>query len=378
MSGSAHHGTPDNRLAPAASSQVPELFERMARRLAIEEPLTPLDLDEIRVAGMRAAEEGLTAGEAVDLYLRTAAQLYGARPDGPPHHPTGHVLLEAVRAAVPVLVQSYQNAGRTMIRQEETARLEFVDDLLRGDADMASMVQRAEPFGLDLVAAHQVVLAAARTGAPLTLRDQALLTRAVMDQYGDRNVLVSTKANQLVAVVPATTDTDVDQPGRQLHDHLKRAEPRRSWRFAVGRPHAGAYGIARSYQEAREAMTLAERLHPADDTVPTRDLLIYRVLGRDRAALAELVETVLTPLTQARGGAGPLIDTLEAYFASGEVATATARRLHLSVRTVTYRLTKITTLTGYDATVPAQRLTLQAAVIGARLLPWPEAAHRGS
>ena len=105
--------------------------------------------------------------------------------------------------------------------------------------------------------------------------------------------------------------------------------------------------------------------------VQTRDLLIYRVLGRDRVALAELVQSVLTPLTMARGGAGPLVDTLEAYFESGEVATATARRLHVSVRTVTYRLAKIASLTGYDPTVPAQRLTLQASVVGARLLPWP-------
>jgi DNA-binding PucR family transcriptional regulator len=66
------------------------------------------------------------------------------------------------------------------------------------------------------------------------------------------------------------------------------------------------------------------------------------------------------------------VDTLEAYFNSGEVATATARRLHVSVRTVTYRLGKVADLTGYDPTIPSQRLTLQASVVGARMLPWPE------
>lgn len=138
----------------------------------------------------------------------------------------------------------------------------------------------------------------------------------------------------------------------------------------MGRPYPGAYGVARSYEQAREGITLAERLHPDRDMVQTRDLLIYRVLGRDRAALADLVETVLSPLTQARGGAGPLVDTLEAYFDSGDVATKAARQLHVSVRTVTYRLAKIADLRGYDATIPAQRLTLQACVVGARLLPW--------
>lgn len=44
---------------------------------------------------------------------------------------------------------------------------------------------------------------------------------------------------------------------------------------------------------------------------------------------------------------------------------------HVSVRTVTYRLAKIASLTGYDPTIPAQRLTLHASVVGARMLPWP-------
>jgi hypothetical protein len=53
-------------------------------------------------------------------------------------------------------------------------------------------------------------------------------------------------------------------------------------------------------------------------------LQVYRVLLRDRAAIAELVDGVLRPLEQARGGPAPLLDTLEAYFASGGVAAETA------------------------------------------------------
>lgn len=52
-------------------------------------------------------------------------------------------------------------------------------------------------------------------------------------------------------------------------------------------------------------------------------------------ALTDLVDSVLTPLTRARGGAEPFLDTLEGYFAAGDVAVVTARQLHLSVRTVT-------------------------------------------
>jgi DNA-binding PucR family transcriptional regulator len=138
--------------------------------------------------------------------------------------------------------------------------------------------------------------------------------------------------------------------------------------------------VARSYEEAREALELAGRLGLDDPVVESASLLVYRVLLRDRAAIADLVEGVLAPLERARGGAGPLLDTLAAYFASGGVATEAARRLHVGVRTVTYRLGRIRELTGYSATDPAHRFTLETAVLGARLLGWPigRQVHAGS
>jgi DNA-binding PucR family transcriptional regulator len=116
------------------------------------------------------------------------------------------------------------------------------------------------------------------------------------------------------------------------------------------------------------------RLNVDNDIVETKDLLTYRVLSRDQPALVDLVYSVLSPLAQARGGAAPLVDTLAAYFDCGCVATATASRLHLSVRAVTYRLDRVRTLTGLDPLDPAHRFTLHAATLGAKLLGWPKIA----
>ncbi|WP_148570717.1 PucR family transcriptional regulator [Nocardioides caldifontis] len=356
------------RQADDVAALISDLVDRATRGTGVN---TSEHVAMVHAAGVRAAEVGLSAGEAVELYLSVVLD---ARGDADAW--SGEALLAALRDAIPVLVQAHQSAGQTMVRQQAVARVEFIDDLLRGDADIASLVQRAEPFGLDLSASHQVVLATPTAARLVEDRDQNSFNRTVLERYGDRGVLVTTKANHLVAVLPVRAGRDVDEPARELQENLRRTEPRRSWRFAVGRPYAGPYGVARSYQQAREAIVLAERLHPEDDMVPTRDLLIYRVLGRDRAALADLVETVLTPLTRARGGPEPLIDTLETYFATREVATETARRLHVSVRTVTYRLARITQLTEYDPSVPTQRLTLQAAIVGARLLPWPASEQK--
>jgi DNA-binding PucR family transcriptional regulator len=127
----------------------------------------------------------------------------------------------------------------------------------------------------------------------------------------------------------------------------------------------------RSYDEAADALDVAQRLGLSDEVVSAADLLIYQVLLRDRAAITDLVQTLLTPLAQARGGAAPLLATLDAYYSRGGIAAAAARDLHMSVRTVTYRLARVRELTGRDPARPADALALHVAVIGARMLDWP-------
>ena len=340
------------------------------------------ELEAVRELGRRAAEQGVSAGQAVDLYLSAAWRLWRELPmvvrtrDRHKVRAAAEAVLRVIDDAVEVLVDGHQLARRDMVRREEALRREVIDDLLRGDADVSRMVERAEPFGLDLGRAHQVALAAPVGSAALLDRAAIVVERVIVDRFGDRDVLVATKDGRLVVLVPGEPSATSSPRGRPdveavMQAELRRLGKRSQWRVAAGRPHLGAYGIARSYEEAREALTLAERLRLDTDAVHGRDLLVYRVIGRDQAAIADLVHSVLTPLTQARGGAEPLLQTLQAYFATGEVATETARRLHLSVRTITYRLAKVKALTGHDATDPAQRFALHVAVLGARLLDWP-------
>ena len=336
----------------------------------------------VRELGRRAAEQGIPAGRVVDLYLSAAWRMWRDLPDVVPYRDrdtvraSAQAVLRAVGEAIAVLVDSYQVATKQLIRQEESLRRELIDDLLRGDADVSRMVERAEPFGLDLGRPHQVVLAAPADGLPDGDTTASMLERFILDQFGDREVLVATKEGLLVMLLPATAPTPASRTtikdvGELVHDALIRHRRGRTWRVAAGRPYPGSYGIARSYEEAREALMLAERLQLDTPVVDARDMLVYRVLIRDQAAIVDLIQAVLGPLTQARGGAEPLLQTLEAYFATGEVATEAARRLNMSVRTITYRLDKVKTLTGHDPGDPAQRFTLHIAVLGARLLEWP-------
>jgi sugar diacid utilization regulator len=340
------------------------------------------ELAAVAVLGRRAAEQGVPAARAVDLYLSAAWRLWRGLPfavrsgDSEEVRAAAEAVMRVVDGAVAALVGGYEAAGRQRIRREEALRRELVDDLLRGDSDLAGLIERGEPFGLDLGRAHRVALAAPATRLPDTDVAVSALERLILDRFGDRGVLVATKDGQLVALTPsevATRDARADEAnlGRLVHAELSRLPTGGPWQVAEGRPYPGAYGVARSYEEAREALALAQRLRMDAPVVHARDLLVYRVLARDQAAIVDLVESVLTPLTQARGGAEPWLETLEAYFAAGDVATVAARRLHLSVRAVTYRLARVRAMTGYDPGEPMQRFTLYAAVLGARLIGWP-------
>ncbi|MEU6929694.1 helix-turn-helix domain-containing protein [Streptomyces sp. NPDC046374] len=323
--------------------------------------LTREELEALRARGERAAEAGLGLRFLVRAHLSAARQVRtgGARTDG-------DRLLAAVEQAVDAFAEGHERAQTLAVRQEEAARREFIDDLLYGRSDLGRLAERAERFGLLLSHAHAVAVAQ----GPEPYADGFPVSRAVESslfaRFGDRRVLLTTKDGRLICVAPA------DEPDVLGHFAKQAYAATDGGLVAIGRAHPGPGGVVHSYEEALNALDLAARLGLEGPVLHAADLLVYPVLTRDRQAMADLVSTVLGPVRQARGGARPLLDTLTAYFDSGCVTTEAARRLSLSVRAVTYRLDRIHRLTGVDPADPTQRYTLQTAVIGSRLLGWPE------
>ena len=194
-----------------------------------------------------------------------------------------------------------------MIRHEEAQRAEFVDDLLRGDADVSRLVQRAQ---------RSASISASRTASrwsPCAMATAHPTVRrscwSVPRSTGSATVRCWSPrrtAGWLSSFPARSPDSALSQGGNvgaTLLQELRRRQLHGNWRVAAGRSFPGAYGIARSYEEALEALTFAERLGLDTDVVHARDLLVYRVLGRDQAAIVDLVRDVLTPLNQVRGGA---------------------------------------------------------------------------
>jgi sugar diacid utilization regulator len=291
-------------------------------------------------------------------------------------------VLHAADDAVAAAASGFERAYLSVARREEAERREFFEDLLSGRGGVAGLLARGERLGLRLAGPHQVmVVGSAGDGAPSLAGVH--IDSVVAEAAAPSSSLVLSRRGRQVVIVGSAGDDEAAGVARALAGALTRQAAGRAdahgpgpavpppWQIALGRPYPGPSGVVRSYDEAVDALDAAQRLGLADDVVRAADLLIYQVLLRDRAAITDLVQTLLTPLARARGGAAPLLATLDAYYARGGVAAAAARDLHLSVRTVTYRLARVRELTGRDPSRPADALALQVAVIGARMLDWP-------
>lgn len=389
--------------------------------------LTAAELASCHGLGQAAAESGASLRALVDLYLSAtwrawpslpAVRAAGTRNEADRTRAAAAAVLRASDDAVAAVCEGYQAARVARARAEEALRRELIDDLLTGTSTEPGLVlERSAAFGLHLEAPH-VVLVAAGERRFVDGRGTSRAVDAALRSTCVTEPLVAVKDGLLVCVVPQESDDAApsadpgppdaaprspvdaapegpawDLGGSSFFTPLRGASGAAggtgralgaltaalsasagapAWRVGISRARTGVTGTRIGFAEASSVVELAGRLGLVGQPVHTDDLLIFKVLLRDREPLIELVESVLGPLRTARGGAGPLLDTLDAYFAAGGVTLAAARRLHLSARALTYRLARVHQLTGHDPTAPTDRYVLQTAVLGARLLDWDQ------
>lgn len=189
-----------------------------------------------------------------------------------------------------------------------------------------------------------------------------------------RGALVhATDPSTLVILWPADSMADAEKArhfvARLQDETAERAgQIRARVRAGIGGYHAGLHGISRSYLEAQQAIEAGRKLRP-DSLIHGHDEVIPHLVLAQNPLLAErfvthslgrLLEPKLRNRTQ-------LLETLEAYLASGSVKEAAAA-LGLHRHTVLYRLDRLKELLGGDLDVPATRLRLQLALDMQKLL----------
>jgi hypothetical protein len=169
--------------------------------------LGPDDLSRRRDIGARAAEQGVPMCGVIDLYLSATWVAWPSLPGVRAAAGTdalrliGEAVFRAADAAIMAVAKGYEEAQRWSLRQEESFRREFVDDLLEG-RNLETLAERADRYGLRLAHSHVVVAVAGTPpfvdGDPVTRQVES----AMHFGLASRDILVTTKEGLLVCVAP--------------------------------------------------------------------------------------------------------------------------------------------------------------------------------
>lgn len=258
----------------------------------------------------------------------------------------------------------------------------FIHDLLCGPArDEAAILREAEVLGMDLSPRRAVILIDAsdyilapyganrvepsdsrvRRRAQLVIASVVgffdLPTDTICGYIGEGEVVVlkASTTKDLAAWSEQNDGRDQWSPSWANLVALKRAgdgllarlrsDTRSCVSVGIGRYHPGIAGLARSYQDARAALTLGRRFHGHNHVHCLDRLGIAAFVGvADEGTKVDLATYLLSPLDHEPD----LISTLDAFFVEDCCPSRTAGRLSIHRNTLSYRLDKVSLLTGLD------------------------------
>ena len=245
--------------------------------------------------------------------------------------------------------------GRSVAEAEDRVRGELLADLLSGrDTDPGRLRERARRQGADLEGPGVVAVAAVEG----LERHRAAQVAARFAQ--DLRGLGGHHDGRVVLVVPSD---DPRATGGQLQERLGAAGGTATVGVVAIAP--GPRVVAAAYQEALRCVSALLTLGRAGEVSDPAGLGVAQlVLGNGGPAeLDAFVTSMIGPLLdydQHRGT--DLVETVEAWFASGSRPAGTARMLHVHPNTVAQRLDRIGRLLGTGWRDPARGLDLQMAL----------------
>lgn len=259
---------------------------------------------------------------------------------------------------------------------------EFIHTLLRcpGGAD-ADLIRQGQILGMDLTLPRAVILidaaehilapddstdpemreAQARRRARFVIASVVSFFHLPSDTIcayigeGEVAILKASTTRDLVAWTDRDDLADDWEPSWANLTALKRAaagllrrlrhDTGHAISIGIGRYHPGIRGLARSYQDAQAALSLGRRFHGANQVHCLDGLGSAAFVGvADQGTKVDLASHLLSPLDHEP----ELLCTLTAFFAEDCSPSSTASRLAIHRNTLSYRLDKVTALTGLD------------------------------
>jgi carbohydrate diacid regulator len=168
--------------------------------------------------------------------------------------------------------------------------------------------------------------------------------------------------------------TALKRAGSALMSRLK-SDTKTAISIGIGRHHPGIQGLAKSYQDACAALSLGRRFHGKNKVDCLDELGIAAFIGiADENTKIDLARHLLSPLEQET----ELIKTLDAFFLENCCPSSTAKRLCIHRNTLSYRLEKITSLTGLDPRKFDEAMQIRLALLLGCLGESPEQMCKGT
>lgn len=278
-----------------------------------------------------------------------------------------------------LLVELVVNQSSTLARvqRHDVLKDRFINSLLREPvANEAEALREAQILGMDLRRPRAVIIVDAseflldgawRSEARLRERVRVVIDTIVRHFQLPNDTICAHLGEGHVAVLKAIRRQDLGEwalrgarasltkaswanlaalksASNELLPKL-RDEMQATPTLGVGRYHPRVRGLARSYQDARAALLLGQRLFGAGSVYSLDQLGAAAMLGvTDERTRLDLAQRILAPLDSE----ADLLDTLRAFFEQSCSLARTAHALSVHRNTLGYRLDKVAALTDLD------------------------------
>ncbi len=258
---------------------------------------------------------------------------------------------------------------------------DFLEILLSCDFDSSGeIVNRGRVFNIDLELPTAVILVNDSSFDQITEIKQRMningsrskegllkLINTFFKQVRIDNFIAGIKGNNIVIV----GSVDGENPNNKLKetvtdlaDYLNSSlRSGESLNIGVGRHYHDPRQINRSFEEAREALRIAQ-LSDRTQVVFFDNLGFYKILSeKNRGDLENFVNELLQPVFDYdQNRKGELTKTLETYYDTNRNLKLTSTKLFTHYNTVLYRIRKIEELTGINFDNPEDSLNFEIAV----------------
>lgn len=244
----------------------------------------------------------------------------------------------------------------------------FLEGLLTGSLPRREIERLEGRLDHNTLEPHAVLVVSWLGASSPSLRRLETLVHWVLSNH-PRSALVHIYSNQhLVIFQSLKNETDMEsaqQLGRRVGEQIEMEFPQSSFIGGASGPARNLMDWPAAYDEALQAMDLANRLNLTNQFVEFNSLGIYRLLYdlENLDNVRQFTDEVMRPLIEYdTNNHGNLIKTVEAYFYHHGNISQTAESLFIHRNTLLYRMDRVQELTGLQLDQTNMRLALHLAL----------------